>query len=285
VVGAYYYLRIIKVMFLDDPVAPVRSCRGADRLGDGRHGDLHLPRLPRFPVAVPRHGAGRGARFLRAMIPTGWSVVTLDTVGSTNDEAMARAEAGAPEGTVIRALRQEAGRGRRGRGWDSPPGNVYSSTILRPPVPPAQAAQLSFVTALAVADMAAPLIGAGHHVAIKWPNDVLVDDAKISGILLEIGAGRGRTDRPRRHRRRHQCRERARLRRAMVPRTCRRWARPRRQIPCSRPISVRWRDATASGAPRIHRHARRMVASRGMAGPRHRGLAGRDGASRPLRRP
>ncbi len=125
------------------------------------------------------------------MIPAGWSVVTLDTVGSTNDEAMARAEAGAAEGTVIRALRQEAGRGRRGRGWDSPPGNVYSSTILRPPVPPAEAAQLSFVTALAVADMAAPLVGADRRVAIKWPNDVLVDEAKISGILLESAVGEG----------------------------------------------------------------------------------------------
>lgn len=125
------------------------------------------------------------------MIPAGWSVVTLDTVGSTNDEAMARAEEGAPEGTVIRALRQEAGRGRRGRGWDSPPGNVYSSTILRPPVPPAEAAQLSFVTALAVADMATALIDAKHRTAIKWPNDVLVDDAKISGILLESAMGEG----------------------------------------------------------------------------------------------
>lgn len=125
------------------------------------------------------------------MIPAAWSVVTLDTVGSTNDEAMARAEAGAPEGTVIRALRQEAGRGRRGRGWDSPPGNVYSSTILRPPVPPLEAAQLSFVTALAVADMAAPLVEPTHRVAIKWPNDVLVDDAKISGVLLESAVGEG----------------------------------------------------------------------------------------------
>jgi BirA family biotin operon repressor/biotin-[acetyl-CoA-carboxylase] ligase len=125
------------------------------------------------------------------MIPAGWSVITLEAVGSTNDEAMARAEAGATEGTVIRALRQEAGRGRRGRGWDSPPGNVYSSTILRPPVPPAEAAQLSFVTALAVADMAASLIDPKHQVAIKWPNDVLVDDAKISGILLESAVGEG----------------------------------------------------------------------------------------------
>lgn len=125
------------------------------------------------------------------MIPAGWSVVTFDTVGSTNDEAMARAEAGAPEGTVIRALRQEAGRGRRGRGWDSPPGNVYSSTILRPPVRPAEAAQLSFVTALAVADTAGPLIASRHPVAIKWPNDVLVGDAKISGILLESAVGEG----------------------------------------------------------------------------------------------
>jgi BirA family biotin operon repressor/biotin-[acetyl-CoA-carboxylase] ligase len=125
------------------------------------------------------------------MIPAGWSVITLEAVGSTNDEAMARAEAGAAEGTVVRALRQEAGRGRRGRGWDSPPGNVYSSTVLRPPVPPAEAAQLSFVTALAVADMVVSLIDPTNRVAIKWPNDVLVDDAKISGILLESAVGEG----------------------------------------------------------------------------------------------
>ncbi|MBM3621308.1 MAG: biotin--[acetyl-CoA-carboxylase] ligase [Alphaproteobacteria bacterium] len=125
------------------------------------------------------------------MIPAGWSVVTLEAVGSTNDEAMARAEAGAPEGAVVRALRQEAGRGRRGRGWDSPPGNVYSSAILRPKVPPAEAAQLSFVAALAVADMAASLVATHRRVAIKWPNDVLVDDAKISGILLESAVGEG----------------------------------------------------------------------------------------------
>lgn len=125
------------------------------------------------------------------MIPAGWSVVTLETVGSTNDEAMARAAAGAPEGTVIRALRQEAGRGRRGRGWDSPPGNVYSSSILRPSVPPVEAAQLSLVAALAISDMVTPLIDASRRVTIKWPNDVLVDDAKISGILLESAAGEG----------------------------------------------------------------------------------------------
>ncbi len=114
-----------------------------------------------------------------------WSVTTLETVGSTNDEATALAEAGAREGTVIRALRQEAGRGRRGRGWTSPPGNVYSSAILRPRTRPDLAAQLSFVAALAVADVAVAVLPPGAPVTLKGPNDVLVDGAKISGILLE----------------------------------------------------------------------------------------------------
>lgn len=120
-----------------------------------------------------------------AVLPPGWTVVAFDTIGSTNDEALRRAEAGAPEGTVITASRQEGGRGRRGRAWSSPPGNAYSSTIVRPNGPPDRAAQLGFVAALAVCDAVTTGLPPSRAVRLKWPNDVLVDGCKISGILLE----------------------------------------------------------------------------------------------------
>ncbi|HKU96735.1 MAG TPA: biotin--[acetyl-CoA-carboxylase] ligase [Vineibacter sp.] len=119
------------------------------------------------------------------VLPPEWTAVFFETIGSTNDEALQRAEAGAPEGTVIVARQQEGGRGRRGRTWTSPPGNAYSSTIVRPQCPPERAAQLGFVTALAVCDAAAAGLPASRSIRLKWPNDVLVDGAKISGILLE----------------------------------------------------------------------------------------------------
>lgn len=107
-------------------------------------------------------------------------------LGSTNDLARERAEAGDAEGLVVQADRQTAGRGRRGRIWQSPVGNLYSSALLRPPVRPAEAAQLSFVAALAVSDaVSAALPPGGPVVTCKWPNDVLVAGEKIAGILLE----------------------------------------------------------------------------------------------------
>ena len=115
------------------------------------------------------------------VLPDGWRLVALDSVGSTNDEAARLADAGAPEGTVVWAREQTGGRGRRGRAWASPVGNLYTSTILRPDCPAARAAELGFVSALAVADIVPP----GRAVRVKWPNDVLVDGGKIAGILLE----------------------------------------------------------------------------------------------------
>lgn len=121
------------------------------------------------------------------VLPDGWTLVALDTVGSTNDEAARLADAGAPEGTVVWSREQTGGRGRRGRRWVSPVGNLYSSTILRPDCAAPQAAELGFVAALAVAD----IVSAGRQVRVKWPNDVLVDDGKIAGILLESAVGDG----------------------------------------------------------------------------------------------
>ena len=121
------------------------------------------------------------------VLPDGWRLVALDSVGSTNDEAAALSDAGATEGTVVWARRQTGGRGRRGRSWASPPGNLYTSTILRPRCPAARAAELGFACALAVADIVAP----DRAVRVKWPNDVLVDGGKVAGILLESAIAGG----------------------------------------------------------------------------------------------
>ena len=102
-----------------------------------------------------------------------------DELGSTNDEAKRQAGDGAAEGALIVARRQTAGRGRSGRTWTSPEGNLYFSLLLRPARPPGEAAQLSFVAALALAEAVA------IPVALKWPNDVLASGRKLCGILLE----------------------------------------------------------------------------------------------------
>jgi BirA family biotin operon repressor/biotin-[acetyl-CoA-carboxylase] ligase len=119
------------------------------------------------------------------VLPDGWTLVALDSVGSTNDEAAQLADAGAPEGTVVWSREQTGGRGRRGRHWASPAGNLYTSTILRPDCAASRAAELGFAAALAVAD----IVPAGREVRVKWPNDVLVDGGKIAGILLESAVG------------------------------------------------------------------------------------------------
>ena len=119
------------------------------------------------------------------VLPDGWTLVALESVGSTNDEATRLADAGAPEGTVVWAREQSGGRGRRGRNWASPVGNLYSSTIIRPICLAQRAAELGFVAALAVGD----LVPADRSVRLKWPNDVLVDGGKVAGILLESAIG------------------------------------------------------------------------------------------------
>ena len=121
----------------------------------------------------------------RPVLSDGWTLVALDRVGSTNDEATRLADAGSPEGTVVWAREQTGGRGRRGRNWASPVGNLYSSTILRPECAAPRAAELGFVAALAVAD----IVPAGRAIRLKWPNDVLVDGGKVAGILLESAIG------------------------------------------------------------------------------------------------
>ncbi len=110
----------------------------------------------------------------------------VDSTESTNRLAGRMAADGAPEGTVITADRQTAGRGRLGRTWFSPAGrNIYASIVLRPPVPPLQATQLSLIMALAVARvLRQPPFEL--PVLIKWPNDLFLAGRKLGGILCDM---------------------------------------------------------------------------------------------------
>ena len=118
--------------------------------------------------------------------------LAYETLGSTNAEALALARAGERGPLWVSAQRQSAGRGRRGRTWMSAPGNLSASLLLYAPAPAANAAELSFVAALAVRDAiaeAAPALE--RRLTFKWPNDVLLAGEKAAGILIEGDAVRG----------------------------------------------------------------------------------------------
>ena len=112
-------------------------------------------------------------------------ILSFASIDSTNEEIRRRAKTGAPEGTAVMAESQTAGRGRRGRVWVSPPGNLYCSLLLRPQCAPKDAGNLSFAAALAVAEALLPLLPEGIDLRFKWPNDVLLDGKKVAGILIE----------------------------------------------------------------------------------------------------
>ena len=123
----------------------------------------------------------------------GVRIVRLGAVGSTNDEAKRLAAEGCADRTIVWAEEQRQGKGRHGRVWVSPPGNLYVSIVLRPRRPQTDAAQAGFVAALALAETIDQLLpGASSALALKWPNDVLIGGAKVSGILLEGQGGAGR---------------------------------------------------------------------------------------------
>jgi BirA family biotin operon repressor/biotin-[acetyl-CoA-carboxylase] ligase len=124
---------------------------------------------------------------LTLALPPFFRLIQHNRIASTSDEAKSLAAAGAPEGTLVWALEQTKGRGRQGRQWASPPGNFYASLILRPKVPVAVAAQLSFAAALAVGEACFELAPEAT-IAFKWPNDVLLEERKVAGILLESQA-------------------------------------------------------------------------------------------------
>ena len=116
----------------------------------------------------------------------GVRLIACDTLGSTNAEGLARARAGERGALWITATQQTAGRGRRGNVWTSEPGNLYASLLLTDAAPSAHLPELCFVVALAVRDAAceiAPQLA--PKLKLKWPNDLLLDGAKLAGILIE----------------------------------------------------------------------------------------------------
>lgn len=107
---------------------------------------------------------------------------------------MTEAAARAPGPVWVMARRQTAGRGRRGRAWVDPAGNLAATLVMRPEGGPAEAAQRSFVAALALSDALRALLGPGPRLALKWPNDVMLNGGKVAGILLESSGQGGQVD-------------------------------------------------------------------------------------------
>jgi BirA family transcriptional regulator, biotin operon repressor / biotin---[acetyl-CoA-carboxylase] ligase len=118
----------------------------------------------------------------------GVRLVAHEVLGSTNAEALKLARQGARGALWVVAGRQTEGRGRRGRAWISEPGNLYASLLLSAPAPAEHWPQLSFVAALAIHDAIVDVAtGLEPLLAIKWPNDLLLNGAKLAGILIEGG--------------------------------------------------------------------------------------------------
>lgn len=115
------------------------------------------------------------------------SVYYYDEVDSTNDKAKQLAEAGEPHGTLVVAEKQTLGKGRRGKGWVSPPGtSIYMTILLKPQFAPNSASKLTLVMALAVVKGVEEITNMPCQ--IKWPNDIIINKKKICGILTEMQA-------------------------------------------------------------------------------------------------
>ena len=114
--------------------------------------------------------------------PPGWRLRRYEALDSTSSLCRQLAEAGEPERLAIVARRQSAGRGTQGRSWVSPPGNLFLSVLLRPTEPARAVAQWSLLGAVALAEAVADF---APSVRLKWPNDLMVDGAKLAGILSE----------------------------------------------------------------------------------------------------
>jgi BirA family biotin operon repressor/biotin-[acetyl-CoA-carboxylase] ligase len=143
---------------------------------------------PGTTLGSPRRGTFGVAEFQARRASLGFRlgepVVTAAETGSTNDDAFAAAKAGAPHGSVFVADTQRSGRGRRGSTWTSPAGeNLTFSVLLRPALPAERISAIALVAGLAA--RAAAAVRVSSAVAIKWPNDVLVGDKKLAGVLVE----------------------------------------------------------------------------------------------------
>ena len=112
-------------------------------------------------------------------------LIELETIDSTNTYAKDEATKGTESGTVIFSHEQTNGRGRLGNKWISNKGNLFMSVILRPKVELKDIWQLSFITSLAIYNALKDIVPKTETINLKWPNDVLINSSKISGILLE----------------------------------------------------------------------------------------------------
>jgi BirA family transcriptional regulator, biotin operon repressor / biotin---[acetyl-CoA-carboxylase] ligase len=135
------------------------------------------------PVRAPLDAAALRSRAVRPGAL--WrEIEVVESTGSTNADLLARAQQGEPEGTVLAAEEQRAGRGRMGRAWTAPPRAALTfSLLLKPAVPPARRGWLPLLTGVAVAE--AVTKATGVETGLKWPNDLLAADAKLAGILAE----------------------------------------------------------------------------------------------------
>jgi len=123
-------------------------------------------------------------QLLRQLLPAECTLHGFETAGSTNDIAKELARSGAPDGTVVTALRQTAGRGRRGRSFLSPEGGIYLSLLLRPRLEVQHYGLVTPAAAVAVADAVEALRGVSC--GIKWVNDLILHEKKLCGILTEL---------------------------------------------------------------------------------------------------
>jgi len=115
-------------------------------------------------------------------------IIEFNEIDSTNVYAKEKAEEGVVENVVIWAHRQTAGRGRQGNTWNSPEGNLYMSVILKLEVDKKHIGQLSFLASVALANVLSNLLDRTHKINLKWPNDVLLNEKKLAGILVETEA-------------------------------------------------------------------------------------------------
>ncbi|NCO84194.1 MAG: biotin--[acetyl-CoA-carboxylase] ligase [Nitrospirae bacterium CG22_combo_CG10-13_8_21_14_all_44_11] len=143
---------------------------------------------PSRPPLKLRGGEG-GVMSMERII--GKEIIFHESLDSTNTLAMELAEKGLPHGTVVIADRQLKGKGRLGRTWFSPPqGNIYMSVIVRPEIEPKDATLLTIMSAISCAR--AIRNSTGLEVKIKWPNDLMVSERKLGGILTEMKSGQDR---------------------------------------------------------------------------------------------
>ncbi|MDF3025488.1 MAG: biotin--[acetyl-CoA-carboxylase] ligase, partial [Alphaproteobacteria bacterium] len=118
----------------------------------------------------------------KPQLPPAFNLIELPTVGSTNDHAKQLARSGYPAFTAVWSHEQTAGKGRQGNSWTSVPGNLYLSILLRPAATPAQNGQLSFLAAVALAETVKEMMAKPGMIALKWPNDLLLNGKKAAGI-------------------------------------------------------------------------------------------------------